>query len=144
MDQAWGVVGADTHKDSITFAMIDSTGADVALRSFQVTSEGVAEIIAWLRHSNVKVTRVGIEGSAGWGLPVSKALVAAGFDVREVNPARHRIGGDGAAARRPTVRPPSQSLAKCSQTQACRRRQQRSRCRPPTRRYPLWQNAAGP
>lgn len=88
MEQAWGVAGADTHKDSITFAIIDSTGADVALRSFEVTTVGVAEVISWLHSSTVKVTRVGIEGSAGWGLPVSKALVAAGFDVREVNPAR--------------------------------------------------------
>jgi len=88
MDQAWGVAGADTHKDSITFAIIDSTGADVSLRSFEVTSKGVVEIIEWLRGTKVTVARVGIEGSAGWGLPVSKALVAAGFDVREVNPAR--------------------------------------------------------
>lgn len=88
MDRALGVAGADTHKDSITFAIIDSTGADVALRSFEVTSEGVVEIITWLHDADVKVQRVGIEGSAGWGLPVSKALVAAGFDVREVNPAR--------------------------------------------------------
>jgi transposase len=88
MDQAWGVAGADTHKDSITFAIIDSTGADVALRSFEVTSNGVVDIIEWLRSSKVTVARVGIEGSAGWGLPMSKALVAAGFDVREVNPAR--------------------------------------------------------
>ncbi len=88
MDKGWGVAGADTHKDSITFAVIDSTGAEVGLQSFDVTSEGVAEIIAWLHGLAIDVARVGIEGSAGWGLPVSKALVAVGFDVREVNPAR--------------------------------------------------------
>ncbi len=56
MDEAWGVAGADTHNDSITFAIIDSTGADLALRSFEVASEGVAEILTWLRNSNLKVT----------------------------------------------------------------------------------------
>ena len=88
MDGSWGVAGADTHKHSITLAVIDSTGGDVGVSSFEVTTEGVAEIIRWLRGLRVDVRRVGIEGSAGWGLPVSKALVAAGFDVREVNPSR--------------------------------------------------------
>lgn len=88
MDRSWGVAGADTHKHSITFAVLDSTGGDVGVSSFAVTTEGVAEIIGWLRGLHVDVRRVGIEGSGGWGLPVSKALVAAGFDVREVNPSR--------------------------------------------------------
>jgi len=88
MDRGWGVAGADTHKDTITFGVIDSTGAEVDVASFEVTTEGVAGIIGWLGGLSVGVTRVGIEGSAGWGLPVSKALVAAGFDVREVNPSR--------------------------------------------------------
>lgn len=88
MDRGWGVAGADTHKDSITFAVVDATGADVEVASFDVTTEGVLEIVRWLRGLGVEITRVGIEGSAGWGLPVSKALVAAGFDVREVNPSR--------------------------------------------------------
>ncbi len=88
MDRGWGVAGADTHKESITFAVVDATGADVDVASFDVTTEGVGEIIRWLRGLSVEIARVGIEGSAGWGLPVSKALVVAGFDVREVNPSR--------------------------------------------------------
>lgn len=88
MDRSSGVAGADTHKHTITFAVIDSTGEEVEVASFDVTTEGVAEIIGWLGGLRVQVSRVGIEGSAGWGLPVSKALVAAGFDVREVNPSR--------------------------------------------------------
>ncbi|MGH3593136.1 MAG: IS110 family transposase [Pseudonocardiaceae bacterium] len=82
------MAGADTHKHSITFAVIDSTGGDVGVASFDVTMEGVTAILGWLRGLSVDVSRVGIEGSASWGLPVSKALVAAGFDVREVNPSR--------------------------------------------------------
>jgi transposase len=88
MNNRWGVAGADAHKHSITIAVLDSTGGVVDEATFDITSEGVVELMDWLQGLPVEIARVGIEGSAGWGLPVAEFLVRAGVDVREVNPAR--------------------------------------------------------
>lgn len=88
MENRWGVAGADAHKHSITVAVLDRTGGEVDVATFAVTSDGVADLLTWLRSRPVEVARIGIEGSAGWGLPVAEFLVEAGLDVREVNPAR--------------------------------------------------------
>jgi transposase len=88
MDNPWGVAGADAHKNSITIAVLDSTGGKVDEATFDITADGMLELLDWLQSLPIEVTRVGIEGSAGWGLPVAEFLVRAGVDVREVNPAR--------------------------------------------------------
>jgi transposase len=71
MHDRWGVAGADAHKKSITFAVLDSTGGEAILATFNITPGGMVELLAWLESSNVRVDRIGIEGSAGWGLPVA-------------------------------------------------------------------------
>ncbi len=88
MDQKWGVAGADAHKHTITFAVLDSIGAEVDVATFPVEPQGMVELLRWLEGLNVAVKRVGIEGSASWGRPVTDFLVRAGLDVREVNPSR--------------------------------------------------------
>lgn len=88
MDQRWAVAGADAHKRTITFGVLDSTGVEIDAATFAITPEGMVELLAWLEHLDVRVARIGIEGSGGWGRPVAQFLIQAGFDVREVNPAR--------------------------------------------------------
>jgi transposase len=88
MENRWGVAGADAHKHSITIAVLEGTGGEVDVATFDITPDGLAELLAWLQDLPADVARIGIEGSAGWGLPVARFLVEAGLDVREVNPAR--------------------------------------------------------
>lgn len=88
MDQRWAVAGGDAHKHTITFAVLDSTGGEVDVATFSVDPAGMVELLGWLDQLDVVVTRIGIEGSASWGRPATEFLTQAGFDVREVNPAR--------------------------------------------------------
>lgn len=66
------------------------TGAGelVVCQSFDVSSEGLAELIGVLSQTGLAIARVGVEGSAGLGKPVVVALRAAGYDVREVQATR--------------------------------------------------------
>lgn len=88
MDERWAVAGGDAHKHTITVAVLDSTGAELDVATFEINPGGMVELLGWLEQSDTPVRRVGIEGSASWGRPVTAFLVQAGFDVREVNPAR--------------------------------------------------------
>lgn len=88
MDHRRGVAGADAHKHTITFAVLDSTGGEVDVATFDIEPQGMVDLAGWLDGVGVQIDRIGIEGSASWGLPVTQFLVSAGFDVREVNPAR--------------------------------------------------------
>jgi transposase len=88
MEQRWAVAGGDAHKHTITMAVLDSTGAELDVVTFGIDPDGMVELLGWLEGSPVAVRRIGIEGSASWGRPVTEFLTRAGLDVREVNPAR--------------------------------------------------------
>jgi transposase len=88
VDERWAVAGGDAHKKTVTFAVVDQTGGRVDAASFAIDLEGLAGLVTWLTSLPVRVMRVGIEGSNGWGRHVAASLVAAGFDVREVPGAR--------------------------------------------------------
>jgi transposase len=88
MEQRWGVAGGDAHKHTITFGVIDSTGGEIGVATFPIDPAGMVDLLEWFEQQDVEVRRVGIEGSASWGRAVTKFLTDAGFDVREVNPAR--------------------------------------------------------
>jgi len=79
-----GVAGCDPHKHSLTLAAVDETGVFVCDATFDNDPAGLALLLTWVRELDVAVTRIGIEGSGGWGLHVATALVGAGYDVREV------------------------------------------------------------
>src|SRR4051812_23234317 len=79
--------GVDAHKRSITTAVVDGFGVEVAAASFDNSSEGLGQLMAWLA-SLGSVSRIGVEGSAGHGRHLAERLVTAGFDVREVPPRR--------------------------------------------------------
>src|SRR3954452_6524945 len=74
--------GIDPHQDSITVGIIGSNGMELTHRSFPASAAGYFDAIALLTAHGVE--QVGVEGSARWGAHVAIALVAAGFDAREV------------------------------------------------------------
>ena len=76
------LAGIDPHQDSITVGIIDSNGVELTHQTFPTTSAGYVEAIDLLRENDVD--QVGVEGSASWSAHASIALVAVGFDAREV------------------------------------------------------------
>jgi transposase len=76
------VAGIDLHQDTITVGIVDANGVEVAHASFPTSAAGYLEAIELLTAHGVE--QVGVEGSAGWGAHAAIALVAAGFDAREV------------------------------------------------------------
>lgn len=80
------VGGIDPHQDNFTVGIIDHHGLAVIDQAFPNSAEGYVGAIDLLTTHSVQ--RVGVEGSAKWGAHVSIALVAAGFDAREVPPQR--------------------------------------------------------
>ena len=76
------VAGIDPHQAQFTVGIVDTHGVELAHDSFPNTAAGyLAAIDLLVTHG---VAQVGIEGSVGWGAHVAIALVAAGFDAREV------------------------------------------------------------
>ena len=76
------VGGIDPHQDTYTIGIVDPNGVELAHESFPTSAAGYLDGIELLSTHGVK--QVGIEGSAGWGAHAAVALVAAGFDCREV------------------------------------------------------------
>jgi hypothetical protein len=69
MHQRWGVAGADAHKHTITFAVLESTGGDIDVATFAIDPPGMVELLAWLDKIEVALARIGIEGSRELGPP---------------------------------------------------------------------------
>ena len=78
--------GIDPHQSNFTVAVVDANGVEITHASFANSGAGYVEAIELLGAHDVSV--VGVEGSASWGSHVAIALVAAGFDAREVPPVR--------------------------------------------------------
>lgn len=68
--------------------MLSITGQLLACESFDITLQGLARLITILTDTTVVIDRIGVEGSASFGLPVVSALRASGYDVREVQASR--------------------------------------------------------
>lgn len=79
--------GVDAHKRSITIAVVDGFGVELAAASFDNSSQGLSQALVWFSASG-PVIRVGVEGSAGHGRHLAERLLKAGQDVREVPPRR--------------------------------------------------------
>lgn len=80
------VAGVDPHQATFTVAIVDTNGVEITHETFANTSAGyLAAIELFTAH---RVARVGVEGSASWGAHIAVAVVAAGFDAREVPPQR--------------------------------------------------------
>lgn len=78
--------GIDPHQDSFTVAIVDEHGVELEVASFANSSAGYVAAIDLLTRN--QVARVAIEGSGLWGRHIALAVVAAGFDAREVPPQR--------------------------------------------------------
>jgi transposase len=98
------IAGIDPHQSGFTVGVVDTNGVEIGHASFDNTAAGFGAAIDWLNTQRVRV--VGVEGSASWGAHIAIAVVAAGFDAREVPPQR-------AAAKRQSRR-----LAKTDATDA--------------------------
>ena len=80
------VAGIDPHQATFTIAVVDPNGVEIVHDTFDNTSAGYLAAIELA--SSHGVERIGVEGSASWGSHISVAVVAAGFDAREVPPQR--------------------------------------------------------
>ena len=80
------VGGIGPHQDTFTVGIVDGHGVEITDETFANTAAGYLGAIDLLDAHGVD--RVGVEGSAKWGAHVAIALVAAGFDAREVPPSR--------------------------------------------------------
>jgi transposase len=76
------VAGIDPHQANYTIGIVDANGVELVHESFPTSASGYLDGIELLTAHGVE--QVGIEGSAGWGAHAAIALVAAGFDCREV------------------------------------------------------------
>ena len=83
------IAGIDPHQRTFTLGIVDSVGVETHVETFDNSGSGYAALIDMLTAHRVQ--RVGIEGSGSWGVHVAVALVAAGFDAREVPPSRTAI-----------------------------------------------------
>jgi transposase len=83
---ASSVAGIDPQQDKFTVGIVDRNGVELIRESFSNNGAGYVAAIELLTARGVE--QVGVEGSASWGAHVAIALVAGGFDAREVPPQR--------------------------------------------------------
>src|SRR4051794_36487134 len=78
------VVGIDTHRDTHEAEIAHPTGMPIATCQVSNDSTGYAELLAWiLEHAPGPRLVVSIEGSRSYGLPLARAVTAAGLLVIE-------------------------------------------------------------
>jgi len=89
------VGGVDPHADTIHAAVITVVGRVLGDAEFPTTADGYRDAITFLTSSG-EVERIGVEGAAGYGAGITRALAAAGLAVVEVErptrSARRRAG----------------------------------------------------
>lgn len=108
-------IGIDTHKATLAACVVDQLGTALAERTFDNDPAGHRALLEWARTIAPQAV-VGVEGSASFGAPLARFLIAAGLTVREVPPQlsrRERLRtrragksdpGDALAIARVTVR----------------------------------------
>ena len=78
------VVGIDTHRDTHEAEIAHPTGMPIATCQVSNDSTGYAELLAWIvDHAPGPRLVVSIEGSRSYGLPLARAVTAAGLLVIE-------------------------------------------------------------
>jgi transposase len=110
-------IGIDTHKATLAACVVDALGMPRAERTFDNDPAGHRALLTWAQTSDPDAV-IGVEGSASFGAPAARFLIAAGCSVREVPPQlsrRERIRtrrsgksdpGDALAIARVTLREP--------------------------------------
>jgi transposase len=80
-----GVVGIDTHKATLAACAIDDVGQVLDERTFPNEPAGFEALLGWLGGLGV-ISRIGLEGSAGYGAAAARFLLEAGLPAVEVPP----------------------------------------------------------
>jgi transposase len=81
--------GVDTHADVHVAAACDQLGAVLSTQAFPTTTVGYRRLLVWLR-SFGDVQTVGVEGTGSYGVGLTRFLLDAGVELREVlRPNRH-------------------------------------------------------
>lgn len=76
--------GVDTHQDTHTAAVIDTTGRPLGDRQFPATGAGYRQLLAWLGTFGVLLV-VGVEGTGVYGAGLARLLRAQGVAMVEVD-----------------------------------------------------------
>jgi transposase len=76
-------IGIDTHKAKLAACHVDGLGTALAERTFDNDPTGHRAFLDWAARAG-RDTVIGIEGSASFGAPLARFLVASGWTVREV------------------------------------------------------------
>ena len=76
-------MGVDTHKESLTACAVDEVGRPISEGSYTNDRRGHEALRRWLE-GLPGPRRVGLEGAANFGAVLSRSLLEAGEDVREV------------------------------------------------------------
>lgn len=84
------VIGVDTHKDVHVAVAISGLGARLGTISAPATAEGYRQLADWARGHGT-VYAFGVEGTGSYGAGLSRALIAAGSRVVEVNRANRQL-----------------------------------------------------
>jgi len=80
-----GAIGIDTHKATLAACAVDALGMAHAERTFDNDPAGHRALLEWARAADPNAV-IGVEGSASFGAPAARVLIAAGRSVREVPP----------------------------------------------------------
>lgn len=76
--------GVDTHADTHTAAVIDTSGRLLGNQQFPATPVGYAQLADWLA-AHGQVQRVGVEGTGVYGAGLARHLAAGGVELVEVD-----------------------------------------------------------
>jgi transposase len=74
----------DTHLDVNVAAVLDNIGGLLGVESFATTLKGNRRLLEWMAGFG-PVTRVGVEGTGSYGVPLARYLRQAGVEVVEVD-----------------------------------------------------------
>lgn len=76
-------IGVDSHKSTLAVAVLDELGQLIASREFSNDDHGHGALIQWIdTHGTKRV--IGIEGTGSFGAALSRRLLQANEDAREV------------------------------------------------------------
>ncbi|HLS00529.1 MAG TPA: transposase, partial [Beutenbergiaceae bacterium] len=75
--------GVDTHADTHTLAILSANGGVLCTETFPATTAGYAQMITTLNDAG-QIATIGVEGTNSYGAGLTRALISAGFTVREV------------------------------------------------------------
>jgi len=84
------VAGVDTHRDTHTAAICDSSGRELAQLQVPADPGGYDAVLAWARQAAAgRELRWAIEGTRHYGLGLARHLAAVGEQVEEIDASKH-------------------------------------------------------